>query len=171
MWNKIKIRLTYSGIIILCGVMFSCRALSESELEKSMPGEQSTQEAQVEYSSSNNSSANDEIVKMYQEIIKIHEQAIEDAKLRINYGNGVVSELVDLEIDAAEIRIQLAEFQGDKETVIKELEKIVQSLTQKRKQLEREVNIGQRPLSGLNDFDIILLETKIRLAKIKLEGT
>ena len=169
MRKRIKAFMTYFGIIILCGIMFSCRTLSESKSLKSMPEEQFVQEAKIMPESSN--SAREEIVRMYQEIIKIHEQEIEDARLRINYGQGVVSELADLEINAAEVRIQLAEFQDDKETVIKELENIVQSLTQIRKRLEREVNMGQRPLSGINDFDLRLLETKIRLAKIKLEGT
>jgi len=166
MSNRIRTYIIYSVIVILCGILFSCRTLSESDSLKSVPEEQF---AQTESSSSNNSPVNDEIVKMYHEIIKIHEQAIEDTNLRFNFGNGSLSELVDLEIEAAEIRIQLAEFQGNKETVIKELENIVQSLTQIRKRLEREVNIGQRPLSGLNDFDIRLLETKIRLEKAKLE--
>jgi len=167
MRNRVKIYLIYL-VIIICGFMFSRRALSESETEKSITEEQSAQDSQVKPSLSNNSSVNDEIVKMYQEIIKIHQQAIEDTKLRINFGTGTWSDLVDLEIEAAEIRIQLTEFLDQKEIVIEELGKIIQSLTEIRKQLAREVNAGQRPLSGLNEIDIRLLETKIRLAKIKL---
>ena len=153
MRNSIQYFLICS-IIIFSVVLSSCSSTSQSEDVNAI---------------SINNSANDEIVKMYQEVIDIKQKALEDEKLRINYGISGPSALVNLEMETAEARIELAQFQGDNEAVAAELEKIVEAIENIKQQHALELNAGQRPQSSLDDINLKLLEAKIRLAKAKLQ--
>jgi gamma-glutamylcyclotransferase (GGCT)/AIG2-like uncharacterized protein YtfP len=151
---KIGIRgiLVCSIIIICCGSILS---FGESSQVKN------------DNRSFNNSPSNEEIIKLYQELIDIRQKAVEDSKRLWQMGQGNLPELVEAEIKAAEVRIQLAEFQGNKEKVIKELQNMVQTITEMRNSVKTEVEVGQRPQSWIYEIDGKLLETKIRLAKLK----
>ena len=85
----------------------------------------------------------------------------------MEFGQGNMSDVVELETKAAEARIQLAQFQGKKEIVIEELQKLVKVMTDLRNTRKREVEIGQRPQLDIYEIDAQLLETKIRLATLK----
>lgn len=149
---QIKHLLICSAFIVLCGFVLSYGTLSQSEAGNS---------------TSNNDSDSDEIVKLYQELITLRQKAVEEYRRRWEYGTQNISGIIDLEIKAAEARIQLAQYQDKKETVIEELENLVKVMTELRNRIKREVDIGQRAQSDLNEFESSLLEVKIRLAKTK----
>jgi hypothetical protein len=143
-----------SAIIALCGVVLSYGTVSQPEAA-----------AQI----SSNNSANEEIISMYNELIALRQHAVEENRKLWQLGQGNLPEVVDDEIKLAEARIQLAQFQSKRETVVKELQNLVQTMTEMRNTIRLEVELGQRPRSYIYDLDARLLETKIRLAKVKVE--
>ena len=154
MKTKTKRILTCSAIILFCSVILSYGTSSKPETEEQ---------------TSNSSSAKEEIIKLYQELIDIRQHEVEQSRYLLELGQGSQTALAENEVKAAEARIQLAEFQGNKETVIKELQRLEQLLTEIRNQLKREVDIGQRPVNRLVDIDARLIEIKIRSLKLKQE--
>ena len=110
---------------------------------------------------------NEEIVNMYNELISLRQEAVAESRRLVEFGQGNMSDVVELETKAAEARIQLAQFQGKKEIVIEELQKLVKVMTDLRNTRKREVEIGQRPQLDIYEIDAQLLETKIRLATLK----
>jgi hypothetical protein len=148
--------LVYSIIIVCC-----CSILSYG----------TSSQAKSDNQTFNSSPSNEEIIKLYQELIDIRQQAVEDDKRLWQMGQGNLPELVEAEIKAAEVRIQLAEFQEKKENVIKELQDMIQRITEIRTSVKTEVEVGQRPQSWIYEIDGKLLETKIRLAKLKQKKT
>lgn len=153
MRNRIKSYLICSVIITFCGVILSYGASSKSETA-SQP--------------SSKPPSNDDIIKLYEELIALRQRDIDQKKYLLELGQISTSALVEPEVKLAEARIQLAEFQGKKGIVIEELQKIEQSLQGIRTQQKQEVDSGQRPIDGLNEIDSRLLEIKIRIAKLKL---
>lgn len=111
----------------------------------------------------------EDVISLYKELISLREHIVEESRKNMEIGRINISELVDNEIKAAEAKIQLAEFQGDKETVIEELKNLVQTITKTKQTIKWEIEVGARSRSWLYDVDSKLLELKIRLAKAKLE--
>jgi outer membrane protein TolC len=154
MQNRVKSFLIYSAVVVLCGVVLSYGTLSQPETGKS---------------TSANISGNDEIVQLYKELIALRQQAVEQSRRLIELGQGSLMEQAGAETKAAEARIELARFQGNKEAAVEELQNLVQTLTEIRNSLRRDVETGQLSQSWTYEIDGSLLETKIRLAKMKLE--
>jgi hypothetical protein len=154
MRTQVKYFLICSVVLVLFGVVLSYGTSSQHEAQKQI---------------SDGNSGNNEIVKLYQELIALRQQAVEQDKYLIKLGQGSLLELAEAETKAAEARIQLAQFQGKKQAVIEELQNLVLTITEIRNSLKRDVDVGLRPQSWIYQVDPILLETKIRLAKMKLE--
>lgn len=148
----IKNFLIFLVIIVFCSSILSYAASSQSEAEKQRL---------------NNSASNEEIIGLYQELIALRLNAVEESKRDIAIGTRGISELLDDEIKAAEARIQLAQFQGRRELVIEELENLIQVITEIKQTIELETEIGVRSRAWIYEIDARLLETKIRLAKAK----
>jgi hypothetical protein len=151
---RAKSYLIYSVIFVLCATLLSCRTLSQSGKGKSI---------------SDNSSANEDIVKLCGELINLRQDAVEQTKRLIQYGRASQLELAEAEMKAAEARIQLAEFQGKKETVLEELQNLVGVITEMRNSIKSDVEVGRRSQTELIEIDTRLIEIKIRLAKLKQE--
>ena len=151
---QIKRCLIYSVVIVLCGVLVSCGTLSQSEKETKTP---------------DNSSASEEIVKLYQELIELRQQEVVQAKRRFEVGQGNLTELAKAEIKAAEARIQLAQLQDKNDTVIEELQNLIKSVTEIRNSLQKDLEVGRIPQDATIEIDARLLELKILLARIKQE--
>ncbi len=155
MRNQVKSYLICSIIIAFCSVVLSYGASSKPETANQP---------------SNSSPANEDVISLYKELIALRQHAIDNKKHLLEIGQTSPSDLIEPELELAEARIDLAEFQGEKKIVIEELQKMEQSLQEIRTQQKKEVDSGQRPIDGLNDIDSRILETKIRLAKMKLEN-
>ena len=108
---------------------------------------------------------NEDIVEMYQEIINLRQQALADTEKLLEIGRGGVLGFTDARVKVSEARIQLSQFQGKHDLIVKELRNIVQFYTMARKSLITEIEMGQRSPQGLYELEITLLETKIRLAR------
>jgi hypothetical protein len=154
MRTRVKYFLFCLVMLVISGVVLSYGTSSGPETQKQI---------------SDSNSGNEEIVKLYQELIALRQQAVEQDKFLIELGQGSLLELAEAETKATEARIELAQFQGNKEVVIKELENLVQRITEIKDSLKRDTDMGARPQSWIYQVDPILLETKIHLAKIKLE--
>jgi hypothetical protein len=146
--------LIYSVVIVLCATLLSCGTLSQSGKGKSI---------------SDKSSANEDIVKLYGELINLRQQAVEQTNVLFKFGRDVQLEMAEAEMKAAEARIQLAEFQGKKQTVIEELQNLVEVITEIRNSRKIAAAVGQSSQTELNEIDARLIEIKIRLAKLKQE--
>ncbi len=143
---------------LICFIIFTLSCVMLSYGLSSQPA--------TEKNTSANSAAKDEIVKLYQELIDIRQKAVAQSRYLLELGQGSTSSLAEVEAKAAEARIQLAEFQGKKDIVIQELQKLEQSLTGIKNLLKREVDVGARPQNELVEIDARILETKIRLLKL-----
>jgi hypothetical protein len=148
----VKHFLICSAIIILAGFVVSYGNLPETEAETQI---------------SNNISAKEEIINLYNELIALRQHAVEEGMRLVNLGQGNLPDLMDNQTKLADARIQLAQLQGKKESVVKELQNLVQKMTEMRKLLQLEVGVGQRPQSWIYEIDARILEAKIRLAKAK----
>ena len=153
-----KNALFYTAIIVFCSV-FVYGAAPQSEIEPEV-------EQEFFYRSP---SSNQGIIELYQELITLRLHTVEQNKLAIQYGRGSQLSLAQAEANLAETRIQLAEFEGKNKLIIKELVKLERLLTDIKNSQKREVDMGQRPMDSLLEIDVRLLETKIRLLKIKQE--
>ena len=151
---QIKYFLICSVILVLCGIVLAYGTSSPLETEKNL---------------SDNSTGNNEIVRLYNELISLRQQAVEEQRRLVQLGQDNTSKIVDFETKAAEARIQLAQFQGKKEAVVEELQNLVQIMTQLRKTIRMEAGVGMRPQTEIYEIDSSILETKIRLAKTKQE--
>ncbi len=145
--------LIFLVIIVFCSSILTYGASSKPETVSQPSGK---------------SPSNDDIIKLYEELIALRQHDIDQKKHLLELGLSSASALVEPEVKLAETRIQLAEFQGKKAIAIEELQKIEQSLQEIRKRQKQEVDSGQRSIDGLNEIDARLLEIKIRIAKIKL---
>ncbi|MBN1973629.1 MAG: hypothetical protein JW787_08310 [Sedimentisphaerales bacterium] len=154
MWIKIKRRLLCSVLIVLCGLIVSCGTLSQSEKEKKTSG---------------SSPAGEEITKLYQELIELRQQEVVQVKRRFETGLGTLKELAEAEIKAAEARIQLAQLQDKNETVIEELQNLIQSVTEIRNSLQKDLQAGIISRDATIETNAKLIELKILLARFKLE--
>ncbi len=148
----VKHFLICSAIIILAGFVVSYGKLPETEAETHI---------------SNNNSAKEEIINLYNELIALRLHAVEEGMKLLNLGQGNLSDLTDNQTKLADARIQLAQFQGKKESVAREIQNLVQTMTEMRNLVKVEVEVGQRPQSELYEIDAKILEAKIRLAKAK----
>jgi len=108
---------------------------------------------------------NEDIIEMYQEIINLRLRALAETELLLEYGRGGVSGFTEARVKLSEARIQLSQFQGKHDLVVKELRNIVQFYTEAKKLLIKEIDKGQRSPQHLYEIEIALLEAKIRLAK------
>ncbi len=70
--------------------------------------------------------ANEDIVEMYQEIINLRQRDLAEQLRLLEYGRGDVSGFTKSKVKLSETRIQLSQFQGNNELVVKELRNIVQ---------------------------------------------
>ena len=122
---------------------------------------QSVQEAPV----TDNAQANEDIIEMYQDIIKLRQKVLADIVTLSEYGRGNVVEFVDAKVKVSEARIQLARFEGQQDVVIVELRNIVKLYTEVKEALETEIKAGQRSRDVVDKIEIRLLEAKIRLAR------
>ena len=112
---------------------------------------------------------NQDIVKLYQEIISLRQQDLAEQLTLLEYGRAGPSGFAKAKVKLSEARIQLSQFQGKRDVVVKELQNIVQIYTEAREQLVKEIDRGQRPPQHLLEIDIALVEAKIRLAKATQE--
>ena len=108
---------------------------------------------------------NEDILKMYQEMIKLRQRDLAEQSRLLEYGRGDISSLTKSKMKLSESRIHLLQFQGNNDLVVKELENIVQLCTEVREQIKREIDRGQKAPGLLSEIEIALLEAKIRLAK------
>ncbi len=122
---------------------------------------QSVQEAPV----TDNAQANEDIIEMYQDIIKLRQKVLAENVKLSEYGRGSVVEFVDAKVKVSEARIQLARFEGQQDVVIGELRNIVKLYTEVKEALEKELKAGQRSKKNVYEIGIRLLEAKIRLAR------
>jgi outer membrane protein TolC len=122
---------------------------------------QSVQESPV----TDNAQVNDDIIEMYQDLIKLRQKVLAENVKLYDYGRGNVVEFVDAKVKVSEARIQLARFEGQQDVVIGELRNIVKLYTEVKEALEKEVKTGQRPNVYVDEMEIRLLEAKIRLAR------
>jgi len=109
--------------------------------------------------------ANEDIIEMYQDIIKLHRKVLADAVKLSEYGRVTVVEFVDAEVKVSEARIQPARFEGQQDVVIVEVRNIVKLYTEAKEALEKEIKAGQRSSEDVDRIEIRLLEAKIRLAR------
>lgn len=142
----------FSAMTVLCGVVLAYGTLSQPQTTSQI---------------SNNSSANKEIVNLYNELITVQQKAVEHEKYLIELGQGDLIELAQAEAIASEARIQLAQFRDNKKAVIEELQNLIQKVTEIRNSLKRDADIGMRTQSWTFVVDPIILEAKIRLAKLR----
>jgi len=122
---------------------------------------QSVQEAPV----TDNAQANDDIIGMYQDIIKLRQKVLADTVKLSEYGRGSGVEFLDAKVKVSEARIQLARFEGQQDVVIVELRNIVKLYTELKEALGNEIKIGQRSMKNVYEMEIRILEAKIRLAR------
>lgn len=122
---------------------------------------QSVQESPV----TDNAQVNDDIIEMYQDIIKLRQKVLADIVKMFEYGQGNVVEFVDAKVKVSEARIRLARFEGRQDVVIGELRNIVKLYTELKEALEKEIRAGQRSMKNVYKIEIRLLEAKIRLAR------
>lgn len=109
--------------------------------------------------------ANEDIIEMYQDIIKLRQKVLADNVKLSEYGRGSGVEFVAAKVKVSEARIQLARLEGQQDVVIVELRNIVKLYTELKEALEKEVKIGQRSNVYVDEMEIRLLEAKIRLAR------
>ena len=145
-----------SGTFIVCSVMVLCATILAS-----CTSSQSVKEITV----LDSPQTNEDIIEMYQEIINLRQRALADTEKLLESGRAGVEELMDARIKVSEARIQLSQFQGKHDLIVKELRNIVQFYTMARKSLIKEIDMGQRSPQGLYELEITLLEAKIRLAR------
>ncbi len=110
-----------------------------------------------------------EIIQLYQEIITLRQQVLADMEKSLEYGRGDVTDYMDARTKLTEARIELAQYEGRPDAVIKEFENIIQLYSEMNESLQKEIAAGQRPSRDLYEVDIAILEAKIRLAKAKLK--
>jgi len=122
---------------------------------------QSVPEAPV----TDNAQANEDIIEMYQDIIKLRQKVLADNVKLSEYGRGSGVEFVDAKVKVSEARIQLARFEGQQDVVIVELRNIVKLYTELKEALEVEIKAGQRSNVYVDEMEIRLLEAKIRLVR------
>lgn len=122
---------------------------------------QSVQEAPVR----DNAQANEDIIEMYQDIIKLRQKVLAENVKLSEYGRVTAVEFVDAKVQVSKARIQLAKFEGQQNVVIVELRNIVKLYTETKEALEKEVKTGQRSNVYVDEMEIRLLEAKIRLAR------
>ena len=122
---------------------------------------QSVQEAPV----TDNAQANDDIIGMYQDIIKLRQKVLADNVKLSEYGRGSGVEFVDAKVKVSEARIQLARLKGQQDVVIVELRNIVKLYTELKEALGNEIKAGQRSMKNVYEMEIRILEAKIRLAR------
>jgi outer membrane protein TolC len=150
MRNQAIKNLTCSAVMIVCMTALTGCVSS-----------QAVQEAPV----TDNAQANDDIIEMYQDLIKLRQKVLAENVKLSDYGRGNVVEFVDAKVKVSEARIQLARFEGQQDVVIGELRNIVKLYTEVKEALEKEVKTGQRPNVYVDEMEIRLLEAKIRLAR------
>jgi hypothetical protein len=122
---------------------------------------QSVQESPV----TDNAQANEDIIEMYQDIIKLRQKVLADNVKLSEYGRGSGVEFVDAKVKVSEARIQLARFEGQQDVVIVELRNIVKLFTELKEALGNEIKIGQRSMKNVYEMEIRILEAKIRLVR------
>jgi mevalonate kinase len=154
MRTQVKYFLICSVILVLGCIALAFGTSSQAETEKKV---------------SDISSSIDEIVSMYNELIALRQQAVEEQWRLVQLGQASTSEMIGAEMKAAEARIQLAQFQGKKEAVVEELQNLVRAMTQLRNSLKMEIEVGMRSQTEIYEIDGSILEIKIRLAKTKQE--
>jgi outer membrane protein TolC len=120
---------------------------------------QSVQESPV----TDNAQVNDDIIEMYQDLIKLRQKVLADIVKLSDYGRVTAVEFVDAKVKVSEARIQLARLEGQQDVVIVELRNIVKLYTELKEALEGEIKAGQR--ENVYEMEIRLLEAKIRLAR------
>lgn len=112
-----------------------------------------------------NARNNEEIIGMYQEIIKLRQRVLDGTRIRIKARIASSVEIIGPTVKVSEARIQLAQFQGNHDAVVEELRNIVKCYTEVKKSLQRQVDAGHRPTVDIDEIKIALLEARIRLAK------
>ena len=145
-----------SSTFIVCSVMVLCATLLAS-----CTSSQSVKEKPV----LDNPQTSEDIIEMYQEIINLRQRDLAEQLRLLEYGRGGFSGLTITKVKLSEARIQLSQFQGKHDIVVKELRNIVQFYTEAREQLIKEIDKGQTAPQHLYEIEIALLEAKIRLAK------
>jgi len=153
---KIKRFLFCSIVIVLSCSILTLNAQSQTEVKEN---------------TINSTPSDEEIINLYEELITLRQRNYDQKMLLIEYGHSATSELIKAEASLTDARIQLAEFKGDFETVTIELEKLQRSLTDMRKKQKRDVDMGNMPIDTLIEIDSKLLETKIRLLRLKKNKT
>ena len=108
-----------------------------------------------------------EIIQMQREIVSLRQQNLADQEKMSEYGRGNIADFMKARSNLSEARIKLAKFQDRRKAVISELENLIQTYSDMRESLQKEITAGQRPTGDLNDLEIAILEAKIRLAKAK----
>ena len=145
-----------SGTFIVCSVMVLCATVLAS-----CTSSQSVKEITV----LNSPQTNEDTIEMYQEIINLRQRYLADTEKLLESGRAGVGELMEARIKVSEACIQLSQFQGKHDIVVKELRNIVQFYTEAREQLIKEIDKGQTAPQYLYEIEIALLEAKIRLAR------
>lgn len=148
--RKRRDTLMVCSIVVLCTIFWVGLTSSEPVKKKPVPSSAQT---------------NEDIIEMYQKIIQLREQALSDELKLLEYGRSSYLEITKTKAKISETRIELAEFQGKHEIVLKELRNIVQYYSEVREQLKMEADKGQRAPGIFYEAEIALLEAKIRLAK------
>jgi hypothetical protein len=148
--RKRRIILVFCSVVVLCSIFLVSLTSSQpvkEELTLDSP------------------EINEDLVEMYQKIIKLRERDLAERLRLLEYGRGEYLGFTKAKLRLSETRIELAEFQGKHEIVLKELRNIVRFYSEAREQIQREIDKGQRPLNAFYEAEIALLEAKIRLAK------
>ena len=149
-----RIRIKY--LLVCSCIIISVTALSYGRLSEPESANQMI----------DNRFVNAEIINLYNDLIESRQKALEENKKLIEVGLGNISDLIELEIKAADARIQLARFQNEKDLELQELNKLIKTITNLRETLKMEVEIGQRAKSDIYEIESMLLEIKIRAAKV-----
>lgn len=106
-----------------------------------------------------------EIVSKLEEIVALEESAVKEQQLLAELGTNDAIDQLNAEIALSQARIRLAQEQGDRASITRELETIVsqtKSILDRAQALTEE---GRRSDSDLKDIRIALLEAEIRLRR------
>lgn len=151
---RTKTFLICSVVIVVCLTAFTGGASSESVKDIPIPGNARTKK---------------DIIGMYQEIVKLRQRVLEGAKMGLTIGRANLADLIEPTVKLSEARIQLAQFQGNRDAVLEELRSIIKRYTDLKESLQRQVDVGLRRRDDIVELEIALLQTRIRLAKTTQE--
>jgi hypothetical protein len=95
----------------------------------------------------------------------VKEQIRSTTKILVEGGKASARELVTVDVEVTEARVQLAEAEGDPTAVVARLQDLVKYREEERKLVAVTVEVGREAQSALDAVDAKLSEVKARLAK------